>query len=1305
MELLYFVFFLAAAALIFWGLNRILYALAYPMEQRYLHCRILPVLLVALLVGTNVYTISYPLELLDDIINDPGLSQLFTMILPNRAYELVYMLLVLLGLNLMVSAFVIAVVWITKLIFSRSTAFLDIHDYYGIGKLLHLPWFLASAFYSEEEGSVRLNGRGFTMGIWTKGLKWTFAGLWILEMAVVAASILWGGDSWNAFLLEAVKSWYLLPMASFLLLQQLQYFLEAPSDEEAGTFQSASTQENQSGAYIPRLMDTYRQTFSRSDALLFSDISAPQAPQQNGLGSNDLGNQQIQDCDQPDVLHVLSNQVSQCAGSQSPHYQNALVELLNGHSINICDQYEGEFLIYLCAYLNFHMAQGRTALMLCRDRKRAEQLCEAVNREMRRLNNLYSIWGIHTLEGAEVNSRMSMLICSVDDFLNYHICEKRQDFVGDLFCTIFSDGQELFAGDRLRIQRLFGVLRNLDGIRQYIAFSDINNDSLRTAMEQATKQEVLPFSSNTDYQPHAGVMIWRGESYCRLQQQLGLGNLMSPYMGAALPLALVAIKYDFPRVYVIGSCAPGLYAFNDVLNMSGREVANYIENGANLKSLIRYDLDEALRKQQLSVTVVHDTQYNFLNTLAQWQKYGGSNGSLLHIVSPPYALREYFAANFRSQRLDLKNNLFDALISGDLGTRISHMVILLVQLCDKGMTEKELMDKVREYRWEHENVEQLLRDCLSVVLNREEIHSIYECFHFEEEKRFREDLAEFEIQTRVTVIDATVLNRLHNLSGYAVLVSKDDQRQNLPILCDNLPNYCLPHQILCTGGFLYQIHSMRGGCLNAEQVLPQDLPEYYQLSDFVFENYRQIDSCVDTGIMDLNLCTANVSRSIYGYIACNRGTDFTNGSLLVNSLDTCLLTQMDCVNILEMNIRRSDLGDKSVEAMRLLAFLLKDFAKTLFPTTHQNLFAVLSEGYDDSLMPRVLRCGNDAALDDLVCSLIPRLRNPAAPDSEYITLHVVEFSCVEFGMVQMLYNRYQNVLLMLREYLSWYLSSNTASAEEVPPSGGNYLHFGAASVPGVLAPETLLALLNKLSPDVSGASDVVQVTVDANVPLCTFCQRPSMFPVELADGRRMCRHCKDHQLSQKDEIKSLFAETIQFLTEGYGIAFPRNLHVRFQSADAIRRATGETSGGRVLGFYNSRNRQLWLEAQGPRISMQSTLIHELTHAWQFHEPEFRDNLQRVLRKYPRKDRDRIRLLILEGHAVFMEVETMRKLREDAYADRVHAASMQRQDEYGIGYRMLRDYILNLGQQGSYMTPYKAMIQLLQDIIDGKVTIS
>lgn len=1303
MKILYFALFLLAVGLLFVLLNSRIRNMAYPQHQRFLHCRLILVLFAALLALANVYTISYPLQLLDNLISLPQVASLLSIVLPNRSYELEYMLLVLIGLNLLLMLFVMLVMGITKLVFCKKTDYIDIEDHYGIGKFLHFPWIIVDKLYENQEGGIRLIKKSVTLGIWVKGFKWSFASLWIAETLVLAVSVLWGTDDWNDFLLNVVKSWYLLPMAGFQLLQQIQFLLEDPSEEEAGTAGSMDVAEWQGGT-IQLLIDKYRMIFANSGALLLSDVQR-NVLLQDGLGSNDLGNQQIKDCKQPDVLNVITNQLHQCGIQQPEQYQNALISLLNGNSVNICDLCEGSFLPYLCAYANFYMSQGRTVLMLCRDRERSEELQEAVSQQMHQLNSLYSIWTISTLEGAENNSVLNMLICSADDFLNYHVFEKRHDFAEDLFCTILADSVHLLSENRLCTERLFGILRSNGLHQQYIFFSDINNDALRTASEQAIRQEVIPFSNDISCCPDAGVMVWCEESYYRLQQKIGIGSPISPYLGAALPLALTAVKYDFPRVYLLGKDTHGVFAFQDILTMSAKEITQFVGKGINLSSLIRHHLDEALQKQDLSVTVVYDTEYNFLNAIMFWQKYSGTKGSVLHVISPAYALREYFAANYHSKRFDLKNTDFNALIPHYLGTKSSHMLVLLTLMSAKGLTEKELMEKSKKYGWSYESVEHLLYDCLKTVLARDEIHGVYECFHFAEEKVFREDLEDFEINTRISLIDSTIRQRLSSISGYSRLISQNNQRQTLPILSGNVYNYCLQQQILPYNGHLYEVRSIFDGNIHAEQVLPQNIPDYEQISEFTFEGYCPSEQSLDIGCMNLRIGTADISRSILGYVSCNRGNHYgADSDFSVVSLGETIRMEVKGANILQINIRKSEFGDQPEAAARLFAYLIRDVAKTLFPATYQNLFAVMPQGWEPGLAERVLSAGRDAALPDLICSLIPNLSTLPESHEDFVTVYVVECSCIEFGMVQMLYSRYKKLVSILRDYLDWYLESNSTPQTENAQTPGRYLHFGAESVPSVLAPEELLRLCRKLMPETEAVEETIVDIPDEHGSFCTFCGRPTMFPVMLADGRQMCRHCKDHQLTQRDEIKTLFKETLRFITEGYRISLPGNIHIRFQSAEAIAKEAGRVDGGRILGFYNSGNNQLWLESRGPKIAMQSTLIHELTHVWQFSCNDFVQRLQTLLMKFPKKDRALIRLLILEGHAVYMEVETMRRMFEASYADRIHASYMQRQDEYGAGYRLVRGYLTEKGALGSHMTPFNAMIELLQDAIDGKVVI-
>ena len=234
-----------------------------------------------------------------------------------------------------------------------------------------------------------------------------------------------------------------------------------------------------------------------------------------------------------------------------------------------------------------------------------------------------------------------------------------------------------------------------------------DNDTLRTTMEIFTKQNMVPVNNSVKL-PNTGIMIWKEESSYRLQRFLNIGaNPLSPYMGPFLPLALVAAKYDLPAINLITDPVCPTCSYNDVLQMNAKETQKYLTKFVNLTSVIRCDINDALAPQDISMLIAYDRDFNFYNTMWKWLKYGGKDSTLLHIISPPYMLREFLAAGFGEKQLYLKNNEFSAFVPYSLGMKNSRMAVMLVSLCDTGMTEDELMEIVKRYEWPYETVEAL----------------------------------------------------------------------------------------------------------------------------------------------------------------------------------------------------------------------------------------------------------------------------------------------------------------------------------------------------------------------------------------------------------------------------------------------------------------------------------------------------------------------------------------------------------------------------------------------------------------------
>ena len=1409
LHLILFIVFLAVVALVFFGLNLWITAMRYPKEARYLHCRSIVVLVLALFVACNPLMTSWYFTWVDQVINAEQFKTLWDLVLPHRAYTLVYMLLVMLVLNLAVMLFSILVLAIEKLVRGHRTTFINTNDCSIPERILHFPWLFATGVYGEKEGEgAVLNQRGFTMGLWAKGIKRVFVILAVLEVLVSAGIIIWGPDALCEHWLVVMKGCNLIPMAGFLIVEQIQWFMEADLDAEAGTFSSENIEENLRGD-MSVLVDLCRNFFRGSSALLYADKGKDLKLFTNGMASNDLGNRQKTDCAHPDILEMLWNQIKSTGVQQSDYLQNALVQLLNGRSINVRDHIQGEFLIYLAAYLNYHMSQGRTVLVLCSDTESAKNVCESIRQRMKLLNNIYSIWDIQTIEGANIDRPMSMLVCSCEDFLDNHIMTKRRDFTEDLFCTVIADGFELFTQEGVRIERLFSELYRAKRMEQYIIMTDEDNDGLRTTMERYLKQEILPFNDD-ERKANSAIMVWSADSTCKLQRMLNIGNSRSPHLGTALPIALIAAKFDLPQVYIIPDKHTASWTFRDAMAMSQQEVTRFLETSINLSSVIRYDMDEAMSQKDLAMILTYDNSYNIFNTVWNWLKYGPEGGSMLHIISPTYMLRDYFAANF--DRLLLKNNEYDALIPVHLGMKRSQMEAILVEMCSDGLTEAELFERAKSAGWKYDTVIDMLKDCLNVVLTKDEFHNVFECFHFEEEKSFVVKERRFRHETRVTLSDDNIRTRLQSNLQRACLVDKGDQRKELDILADNVTNYCLRDQVVPFFGYYYRIRKMKNGRIYGEQCMPTDLPQYYPVSTFVFDeaSWEEKDACVDTASIDWNLFEVRAARRIYGYWACNDGnalTDYeaTKFNSICDADGEPMVVVQDKCHVLEINIRKTDLDHKGEETATLAALMINEIAKTLFPRTWQNLFAMTAFGPEENFYRTIREQIGHMAPEDIIRSSIPCAENARVQAEDVVTVYLLEFSSVEFGMVQSFYDNREKILSLLKEYLEWYLceeaggdteqesqatagqsrakytandSAETekeaaATAEDTQESDTDrqtetdtkasterakeaakeaeraareaqersdsrtenrqkatveeagrvlekamrtekekktnpyidyrrFLRFGMSTMPRIFAPQQLRNLCKKNVAVHEEIEPEESIPVTAEINRCTFCGKPALFTIDLQDGRCMCSHCKDHQVQQKDEIKQLFRDTQQLLERDYGIKLRKNIHVRFQSAETIRKATGVMQGGRVLGFYNRANHQLWIEARGPRICVQSTLIHELTHTWQFDELK----LKKMYAKLPgdRQQKDTLQLMILEGHAVYMEIETMRRLHEYDYANYMEAMTRMRDDEYGKGYCLISDFLKEKEAEGSHMTPYEAMKQLVDGIINGTVNL-
>ncbi|MBR6242911.1 MAG: hypothetical protein IKQ90_05410, partial [Ruminococcus sp.] len=637
-EVFYFFIFLLACFPVFWLLNlNIVKKFTYKPEERYLQFRVFIVGFLFSIIFGNTMSASFALTVIDMFINSPNVSGFLNMILPNRAFELLYMLLCTIGLNVMyMLAFTVAL-GAARLIFIKAKRFIEFNDCVGAEKIFHAPWFIVNKFYSMKDDRVVLSKTGYVIGKWCKVMKRAFAVIFAAELGILYYSILWGSDAWNSAVLAVSKAVYLLPMLAFVLIEQLQLFFEAPEDTENGTVSSTDTNEELIGD-LGALTYKYSETFGPVGNIICIDTRKDTYQRSAAYVGKDLANQQIMDCREPEILKVLNNQLSSSVTMQNIHYQNAVVSLLNGSDITVRDNFDGEFLVYLCTYLNHFLMQGRRVLFLCAREKDIMTIKAALEKTLGRMNNLGGVWKYAALGEFDYAGNTNALICTYEELIHTDLRSDYAGFADDLFFTVIADANTFLQLDNIRLSLIFGKLSALRVMQQYAFITDTYAPAVESRIKVFLgNKRGLAAYSNDARTPNTDIIVWKDESSYKPQCTIFReGYRASPHLGTALPLALIAVKDDIPQVSIVSHPERGDSYFFDVAGRSNAQrIVEYLESPEyDLKSIIRYLPAEAGDTKDLKLLFVYDTEYNFINTLWKWLKYGGTKGTLINVISP-----------------------------------------------------------------------------------------------------------------------------------------------------------------------------------------------------------------------------------------------------------------------------------------------------------------------------------------------------------------------------------------------------------------------------------------------------------------------------------------------------------------------------------------------------------------------------------------------------------------------------------------------------------------------------------------------
>lgn len=195
---------------------------------------------------------------------------------------------------------------------------------------------------------------------------------------------------------------------------------------------------------------------------------------------------------------------------------------------------------------------------------------------------------------------------------------------------------------------------------------------------------------------------------------------------------------------------------------------------------------------------------------------------------------------------------------------------------------------------------------------------------------------------------------------------------------------------------------------------------------------------------------------------------------------------------------------------------------------------------------------------------------------------------------------------------------------------------------------------------------------------CDFCSLPlSGVSYEvLNDGRIRCNDCSGSAISSVEDFRKLFYQVLEMMEAFYGVKYRVPICVAMADARVVAKGAGcifrpsTQVADRVLGFAQCKKGKysLLIENGSPRLASIDTMVHEMTHIWQY--LNWNDNeVTNIYRMRKASCAGIARDIVYEGMAMWASIQYLYQIGESYYAAQQEALAEARTDVYGIGYRL------------------------------------
>lgn len=1085
-----------------------------------------------------------------------------------------------------------------------------------LGEFIKLVWFkFIGLFYSEADDFEYVKTGTYRWAKILKNFVFLVSCMYLLVCTLMLLPIFFSFDWFPKFYSIAkwlVDNTYMYPLISLIFLFELLWFIDgehkAPEEAEAPfvTFIDGIKEGKKADLVRARnaILDKYGQSYS---------IKNFDSDRMGGKSTYNLS-------EKKKAIQNMAKAIRASKNNLNGDYMQSIEYMLDGKHVLFDSSLYSSLGEYIIHYLFVTLSFGTRVLFICKDKKEIENAAAYLENGFQQITKTPQIlWRICNFRQMHEGEKPDILLLTPEQFLERSLFVDGKEFFDELVDVFVLDADKILTANNYYCLIMAKKLEKattacgehgfdpdkivaVDKRIRYSFFSNGYKQSLGNSLRQFFNIEDAPLETFHSFGLAAKteVFVWHTGMSSTLYVDNGANQV-----SLELQIAKDACNFGVSDINLISETA----IYGSQIN----EIPGLTLNNCNISD------------NPIGYVIVADDYFNLPNAIYNYSRFSGCKASVLHVVSKPYLLRDYFTA--KAEDYVAHFELIGETMCEHADAKKANIIILL---CDavNGIEREEFIkrassllgDNVSKGRCECDHEEYDLQQCVKLCLDAAfECEIDYDLQH----NLITEMNSELENKTFVTLNESSSLfeKLIESTKTVSLEYINTQSTEHISVFKDEITQHFIPGQILVRNNRTYTIKDMdvESGRLvlddtNQSLNVPMDYIQTRlysiknaEIYDVFGHDYRSKKSYVSH--VGFTLYNVNAVVDTVGYFSIEKATQTIdlvkpNFAKYVNlSHNAELLSKIRRDIQTKMLVVELDIAEKcDPRVSYTLAVILQEFMKTVFPDQYRCISVCPLLDGDDSfleeetairdLYPRLIEMPNAAEVDKAEAKNGDANENHAGGKIKFA---IIEDISGGNGVVDTLVDgkgiMVTNLLHVVADFLAWSISASG--------QGLNYLNFGNDTCPAVFDMEKLEEVVRQFRHDVA-RSEMVRFYDDNT---CFFChkQLEADEGETLEDGRIICEDCKESSLGSFEELYGAFDSVIDAIKKNTSVSdtFPDKISVDFVSTEEIRtRYSNENEDKIPIAYCDHINNCIYVEYGLPRASACGVMARMITELWQ-----------------------------------------------------------------------------------------------------------